>query len=122
MVSEFVMKANMKVTLMFKSLWKLGQIPYAVFVKILDCQILRCVLYGAEIGGLEEVPEIERVSECFRTKKVFKCCQPNSKHYGIWRNRALSPFCHHCNKSCEILATSGNDAFRNKRKESIITC
>ena len=52
MVSEFVTKAKMKVTLMFKSLWKLGQIPYAVFVKILDCQILPYVLYmGAERGA-----------------------------------------------------------------------
>ena len=33
-----------------------------MFVKILDCQILPCVLYGAEIGGLEEVPETELVS------------------------------------------------------------
>ena len=31
-VSELVTKAKMKVTLMFKSLCKLGQIPYAVFV------------------------------------------------------------------------------------------
>ena len=31
MVSEFVTKAEMKVTLMFKYLSKLGQIPYAVF-------------------------------------------------------------------------------------------
>ena len=52
MVSEFVTKAKMKVTLMFKSLWKLGQIPYAVFVKIMDCQILPYVLYiGAESGA-----------------------------------------------------------------------
>ena len=79
MVSEFVTKAKMKVTLMFKSQWKFGQIPYAVFVKIMGCQILPCVLYGADILGL-------RLSECmfFCIKKVFKRCQPNSKHEGMW--------------------------------------
>lgn len=60
MVSELVMKAKMKVTLMFKSLWKLGHIPYVVFVKLLYCQIMPCVLYGAEIWGLKEVPDIEK--------------------------------------------------------------
>ena len=81
MVSEFVMKANMKVTLMFKSLWKLGQIPYAVFVKILDCQILPYVLYGSEIRGLKEVPDIVHV---FALKGYLKfgCQTPNTMVYG----------------------------------------
>ena len=83
MVSEFVTKANMKVTLMFKSLWKLGQIPYAVFVKILDCQILPYVLYGSEIRGLKEVPDIERV-HVFALKGYLKfgCQTPNTMIYG----------------------------------------
>ena len=61
MVSELVTKSKMKVSSVFKYLWKLGHIPYDVFVKILDCQIVPCVLYGAETCGLKEVPEIERV-------------------------------------------------------------
>ena len=93
----------MKVTLMFKSLWKPGQITYVVFVKILDCQNLPCVLYGAKRGAWNWE------SACFCTEKVFKYCQPNSKHYGIWRNSVLSLVCHHCHKSFEILAVSGND-------------
>lgn len=48
MVSELVMKAKKKVT----SLWKSGHIPNAVFVKILDCQFMTYVQYGAEIWGL----------------------------------------------------------------------
>ena len=51
----------------------------SVFVEILDCQIAMCVLHGAEIWGLKEVPEIERVHVC--TEEVFECCQPNSEHY-----------------------------------------
>ena len=46
--SELVMKAKRKVT----SLWKSGHISNAVFVKILDCQFMTYVQYGAEIWGL----------------------------------------------------------------------
>ena len=83
MVSELVTKAKMKVILMFKSLWKLRQIPYAVFVKILDCQILPYVLYGSEIRGLKEVPDIERV-HVFALKGYLKfgCQTPNTMVYG----------------------------------------
>ena len=83
MVSEFVTKAKMKVTLMFKSLRKLGQIPYAVFVKILDCQILPYVLYGGEIRGLKEVPEIVRV-HVFALKGYLnvRSQTPNTMVYG----------------------------------------
>ena len=83
MVSEFVMKANRKVTLMFKSLLKLGQIPYAVFVKILDRQILPYVLYGCEIWGLKEVPEIVRV-HVFALKRYLNVGSqtPNTMVYG----------------------------------------
>jgi len=87
MVSEFVTKAKMKVTLMFKSLWKLGQIPYAVFVKILDCQIVPYVLYGCEIRGLKEVPEIVRV-HVFALKGHLNLARqtPNTMVYGeTWR-------------------------------------
>ena len=54
-----------------------------MFVKILDCQILRCVLYGAETGGLEEVPEIERVS-VFALKRYLNVASqtPNTMVYG----------------------------------------
>ena len=67
---------------MFKSLWKLGQIPYKVFVEILDCQILPCVLYGAENWGLKEVPEIERV-HVFALKRYLNAASqtPNTKVY-----------------------------------------
>ena len=83
MVSELVTKAKMKVTLMFKSLWKLRQIPYAVFVKILDCQILPCVLYGSEIWRLKEVPEIVRV-HVFALKGHLNVASqtPNTMVYG----------------------------------------
>ena len=72
-MSEFVTKAKMKV---FKFLWKLGQIPYPVLVKILDCRILPCAWYRAERGALNWA------SACFCTKKVLQRCQPNSKHDG----------------------------------------
>ena len=113
MGSELVMKAKLEVTLiiMFKSLWKHGWIPICSVWK--DCQILPCVLYGAERGAWNWA------SACFCTKKVPKRCQPNSKHYGIWWNMTLSLVCHHCHKSCEILAASGNDVFRKTHKESI---
>ena len=60
MVSELVTKAKLKINLMFKSLWKLGHIPYEVFVKVFDAQIAPSVLYGAEIWGLNDIAEIER--------------------------------------------------------------
>ena len=83
MVSELVTKAKMKVILMFKSLLKLGQIPYAVFMNILDCQILPYVLYGSEIWGLKEVPEIVRV-HAFALKGYLNVASqtPNTTVYG----------------------------------------
>ena len=73
----------MKVALMFKSLWKLGQILNEVFVKILNCQILPCVLYRAKICELKEVPEIERV-HVFALKRYLNVASqtPNTKVYG----------------------------------------
>ena len=54
-----------------------------MFVKILDCQILPCVLYGAKICGLKEVPEIERV-HVFALKRYLNVASqtPNTKVYG----------------------------------------
>ena len=71
---------------MFKSSKRLGHIPYAVFVKILDCQIVPHVLYAAEICGLKEVPEIEKVHVLALEKKkkylnVFSKT-PNMMVYG----------------------------------------
>ena len=64
---------------MFKSLWTLVQIPYAVFVKIPGCQILPCVLFGAEIRGLKEVPKIERVHAFARKRYLNVASQtPNT--------------------------------------------
>ena len=61
----------MNVNLLFKSLWKLGHIPYAVFVNMLNCQIVPYVLYGAEIRGLKQVPDIERAHVFALKNKVL---------------------------------------------------
>jgi len=75
-----------------------------VFVKILDCHILQCVLYGANFCGLKEVPEIERV-HVFALKRYLNVASHTPKRRYMVK-QALSLVCHHCHKSCEILAAS----------------
>ena len=117
MVSELVTKAKMKVNLMFKSLWKFGHIPYAVFVKILDCQILPCILYGAEI---------ERV-HVFALKRYLNVASqtPNTMVYGetgrypvfvttaikavkYWLRVVMMSPERHTRKACNMLASMDN--------------
>ena len=53
----------------------------------MDCQILPCVLYGSEIWGLKEVPEIVRV-HVFALKGYLnvRSQTPNTMVYGeTWR-------------------------------------
>ena len=52
-------------------------------MKIMDCQILPCVLYGSEIWGLKEVPEIVRV-HVFALKGYLnvRSQTPNTMVYG----------------------------------------
>ena len=88
-----------------------------VFVKILDCHILPCVLYGANFCGLKEVPEIERV-HVFALKRYLNVASHTPKRRYMVK-QALSLVCHHCHKSCEILAASGNDVSRKTHKEGM---
>ena len=61
MVSELVSKGKLKVAGIFRMLVKIGLIPFSAFVKIFDCQVQSCLLYGAELWGLNRVESVEKV-------------------------------------------------------------
>ena len=83
MVSELVSKGKLKVAAMFRTFVKIGSVPFSAFVKIFDCQVQPCLLYGAELWGLNRIDEVDKV-HTFALKRYLSVSNhtPNTMVYG----------------------------------------
>ena len=66
-----------------KTLWRLGDVSAAIFLKLFDAQIKPMLMYGSEIWGLQQQIEIEKV-HLFALKKLLNVSPktPNDMVYG----------------------------------------
>ena len=61
MVNELCIKGKRILISILSSLYNSGQLPKTVFFKIFDTKICPQLLYGAEVWGLENYVDLERV-------------------------------------------------------------
>jgi hypothetical protein len=76
MVQELCIKGKRIIISILSSLYKSGQLPKTIFFKIFDTKICPQLLYGAEVWGLEEYIDLERVQ--YHACKRFMCVKQNT--------------------------------------------
>ena len=69
-IQDCTVRGKQKSVLVLKSLWKLRSTSTSVFSKLFDAQIQPSLLYGAELWGMSNNPEIEK-AHTFACKKFL---------------------------------------------------
>ena len=82
-LEEMAGKARKCVISICRTLWRLGDVPAAIFLKLFDVQVKPMLLYGSEVWGLCSHKPIEMV-HTFALKKLLNVSPrtPNDMVYG----------------------------------------
>ena len=76
--------AKIRTSKILKCLWRLGNVPRNVFLKMYDAQILPILMYGSELWGFQQFAVIEKAHmfACKRFLNVSVQTAPNKMIYG----------------------------------------
>ena len=82
-VGDLAAKAKIRTSQILKCLWRLGNVPRNVFLKMYDAQTLPILMYGSELWGFQQFSVIEK-AHMFACKRFLNVSvqTPNKMIYG----------------------------------------
>ena len=112
---DSVSRAKQVTVEIFKVLWNIGCFDIIVFFKLFDAQIVSVLLYGSELRGCFDCPNVEK-EHMYTCKRILGIFFRKSKPHGIGRAWNTPPVCSGTHKICEVLAKIKKKPKQNKKK------